>query len=177
MDDLGTELPQRTVMVRILVGAAVVLTVPTLRTAVTAAGLTGRDAVGAWAMSLVMLAVLVVLPLTLARSIRQRHTFVSDEAVTVITAGGRHRRAAFADLTAVRVRVSGQGGTFLQNEKVFLIGPGDTETSRVVLVSRMHVATVRPLLDRLATEVERRPVLLSGDLERDYFERALVTAP
>lgn len=173
MDDLGTELPRRTSMAWILAGAALVLAVPTVSTASLAREESGGTAFGAWAMTTVMALLLVAVPLLLARSILRRRTYVSDEAVTVTTGDGEvRRRVAFADVDEVRVRFSGQGGQALRNERVFLVGGPDGG----VLVSRAYVETVRPLLDRLATEVARRPELLTSDVERAYFEQARATS-
>ncbi|NYE36282.1 hypothetical protein F4692_001386 [Nocardioides cavernae] len=172
----GTELPQRHTLVYVLVAAAVVLAVPCARMAWRALGLSGGAAAGGWAMTVVMVGLLVVVPLLLARSIQTRHTYVSDEAVTVVRSGGVSQRIAFADLTEVRVRFSGRGGDALRNDQVFLLGPNSSGRAGVV-VSRFHVDTLQPLLQRLAAEVERRPGLLATDVERSYFQHALTTAP
>ena len=175
MDGLGTELPQRHTFVWFLLIAALVFAVPVVRTARAAMGESGGTAIGAWAMALVMALVLVVAPLLLVRSIVSRHTYVSDEAVSVVSGGEVRQQVAFDDLTAVKVRYSGQGGA-LRNEKVFLEGPLRTG-SGTVLVSRFYVDSLQPLLQRLAAEVAERPELLHGEVERDYFEHAVSTAP
>lgn len=64
----------------------------------------------------------------------------------------------------------------LRNEKVFLTGPLRTG-SGTVLVSRFYVDSLQPLLQRLEAEVAERPELLQGEVEREYFEQALTTAP
>lgn len=175
MDGLGTELPQRHTFVWILLVAALVFAVPVVRTARAAMGETGGTAIGAWAMAAVMALVLVVVPLLLVRSILSRHTFVSDDSVSVVSGEEVRQQIAFDDLTAVKVRYSGQGGA-LRNEKVFLEGPLQ-EGSGTVLVSRLYVDSLQPLLQRLAAEVAERPELLQGEVEREYFEHALTTAP
>jgi hypothetical protein len=175
MDGLGTELPQRYTFVWFLLIAALVFGVAVVRTAVKAMGETGGTAIGAWAMAAVMALVLVVVPLLLVRSIVSRHTYVSDEAVSVVTGDDLRQQVAFDDLTAVKVRYSGRGGA-LRNEKIFLEGPLRTG-SGTVLVSRFYVDSLQPLLQRLAAEVAERPELLQGEVERDYFEHALSTAP
>lgn len=128
------------------------------------------------AMAAVMALVLVVVPLLLVRGILTRHTYVSDEAVSVVTGSELRQQIAFDDLTEIRVRYSGQGGRTLRNEKVFLSGPLRTG-SGTVLVSRFCVDSLQPLLQRLAAEVAERPELLQGEVEREYVERALTTAP
>lgn len=175
MDGLGTELPQRHTFVWVLLVAAAVFAVPVVRTAVKALGESGGTAVGAWAMTAVMALVLVVVPLLLVRSILVRHTYVSDEAVSVVTGDTLRQQVAFDDLTEIRVRYSGRGGA-LRNEKVFLSGSLRTGQGQV-LVSRFYVDSLQPLLQRLAAEVAERPELLQGEVERDYFEHALTTAP
>ena len=175
MDGLGTELPQRHTFVWVLLVAALVFAVPVVRTAVKAMGESGGTAAGGWAMAAVMALVLVVVPLLLVRSIVSRHTYVSDEAVSVVSGGEVRQQIAFDDLTEVRVRYSGRGGV-LRNEKVFLSGPLRTG-SGTVLVSRFYVDSLQPLLQRLAAEVAERPALLKGDVEQEYFEHALTTAP
>ncbi|MBD3947324.1 hypothetical protein [Nocardioides ganghwensis] len=176
MDGLGTELPQRTTIMWILLAAAVVFLVPTARTARRALGESGGTAAGLWAMSAVMVVLLVVVPLRVARSIQQRHTYLSDDAVTVVS-GDDRRTLAFADLEEVKVRYSTRGGSVFRNEKVFLVGRSDRGERTVITVSRYYVETMQPLLRRLAVEVDQRPGLLDGDLERDYFDHALRSAP
>lgn len=176
MDGLGTELPQRHTFVWFLLIAALVFAVPVVRTARKALGESGGTAIGAWAMAAVMALVLVVVPLLLVRGILARHTYVSDEAVSVVTGGEVRQQIAFDDLTEIRVRYSGRGGTTLRNEKVFLSGPLRTGRG-TVLVSRFYVDTLQPLLRRLEAEIAERPELLKGEVERDYFDHALSTAP
>lgn len=176
MDGLGTELPQRTTMMWILVGAAVIFLVPCVRTARRALGESGGTAAGFWAMTAVMLLLLVVVPLTIARSVHQRHTYVSDEAVTIVKGDEVSQQIAFDDLTEVKVRFSGRGGETFRNEKIFLAGPLRTGRGNV-LVSRFYVDSLRPLLERLAVEVEQRPELLTSDAERGFFEHAMTTSP
>lgn len=176
MDGLGTELPQRHTFVWFLLIAAVVFAVPVVRTVRSATGESGGTAVGAWAMSAVMALVLVVVPLLLVRSILTRHTYVSDETVSVVKGGELRQQVAFDDLTEIKVRYSGRGGSTFRNEKVFLSGPLRTGSGSV-LVSRFYVDSLQPLLQRLAAEVAERPDLLQGEVERDYFDYALTTAP
>ncbi len=176
VDGLGTELPQRHTVVWFLLIAALVFAVPVLRTGRSAMGESGGPAIGGWAMAAVMALVLVVVPLLLVRSILARHTYVSDEAVSVVTGGDVRQQIAFDDLAEVKVRFSGRGGSTLRNEKVFLSGSLRTG-SGTVLVSRFHVDSLQPLLQRLEAEVAERPELLKGEVERDVFERALATAP
>ena len=176
MDGLGTELPQRRTFVWILVVAAALLAVPVVRTARAAAGESGAAAIGAWSMAGVMALVLVVVPLLLARSIRGRHTYVSEDAVSVVSGGEVRQQVAFADLMEVRVRSTGRGGRFLPGENVFL--DGDLTVGRgKILVSRLYVESLQPLLQRLAVEVAARPELLRGEPERGRFEHALTHAP
>lgn len=176
MDGLGTELPQRHTFVWFLLIAALVFAVPVVRTARTALGESGGTALGAWAMAAVMALVLVVVPLLLVRSILTRHTYVSDEAVSVVSGGEVRQQVAFADLTEVKVRYTGEGGKVMPSERILL--SGDLTTGRgTILVSRFYVDSLQPLLQRLAAEVAERPDLLKGDLERSYFEQALATAP
>ena len=175
-EDLGTELPQRHTFVYFLVIAAAVLAVPVVQTARRSLAESGGTAIAAWAMTAVMLVLLVVVPLLLARSILVRHTFVSGDAVSIVASGEVRQQIAFDDMTEVRVRFSGRGGETVRNDKVFLLG--DLTTGRgTVLVSRFHVHTLQPLLRRLASEVAERPELLTSDAERDFFEHALSTAP
>jgi hypothetical protein len=176
MDGLGTELPQRHTFVYFLVIAAVVLAVPVVRTARRAAGEVGGTAIGLWATTVVMLLIFIVVPLLLARGIVVRHTYVSEDAVSIVRAGEVRQQIAFDDLTEVKVRFSGRGGETFRNDKVFLIGTPSTGRGNV-LVSRFYVDSLQPLLRRLAAEVEERPELLTSDTERDYFEYALSTAP
>lgn len=176
MDGLGTELPQRSTIMWVLLAAAVVFLVPCVRTVRRAAGESGGTAAGLWAMAAVMALLLVLVPLLVARSIHQRHTYLSDHGVTVVS-GGERRSVAFADLDEIKVRYSTRGGTALRNEKVFLVGRRPDGERTVIVVSRYYVETLQPLLRRLHEEVERRPELLDGDLERTYFDYALSTAP
>lgn len=176
MDGLGTELPQRHTFVWFLLIAAVVFAVPVVRTARSTAGESGGPAVGGWAMAAVMALVLVVVPLLLVRGILTRHTYVSDETVSVVTGGELRQQVAFDDLTEIKIRYSGRGGSTFRNEKVFLSGPLRTGYGSV-LVSRFYVDSLQPLLQPLAAEVAERPDLLQGEVERDYFDYALTTAP
>ena len=176
MDGLGTELPQRHTFVWFLLIAALVFAVPVVRTAQRALGESGGTAIGAWAMAAVMALVLVVVPLLLVRSIVSRHTYVSEEAVSVVTGGEVRQQIAFDDLTEVKVRFTGRGGETFRNEKIFLAGPLRTGRGNV-LVSRFYVDSLRPLLERLAVEVEQRPELLTSDAERGFFEHAMTTSP
>jgi hypothetical protein len=176
MDGLGTELPQRHTFVWVLLIAAAVFAVPVVRTVVKAMGESGGTAIGAWAMAAVMALVLVVVPLLLVRSILSRHTYVSEDAVSVVTGGELRQQIAFDDLTEVKVRFTGDGGKFMPNEKIFLAGQPQTGRG-TILVSRFYVDSLQPLLRRLEAEVANRPELLQGDLERDYFEHAVKTAP
>lgn len=176
MDGLGTELPQRHTFVWFLVIAAAVFAVPVVRTAVKAMGESGGTAIGAWAMAAVMALVLVVVPLLLVRSILTRHTYVSDEAVSVVTGGELSQQIAFDDLTEVKVRYTGDGGSFMPREKIFVSGTPRAGRG-TILVSRFYVDSLQPLLRRLEVEVAERPELLRGDLERDNFEQAVKTAP
>lgn len=176
MDGLGTELPQRSTIMWILLAAAVVFLVPCVQTARRASGEAGGTAAGLWAMTAVMALLLVVVPLLVARSIHQRHTYLSDDGVTVVS-GGERRSVAFSDLDEIKVRYSTRGGAVFSNEKVFLVGRRPDGERTVIVVSRYYVETLQPLLRRLREEVERRPELLDGDLERTYFDYALTTAP
>ena len=175
MDGLGTELPQRHTFVWVLVVAAVVFAVPVVRMVRAATGESGGTAIGAWAMAAVMALVLVVAPLLLVRSILTRHTYVSDEAVSVVTGGEVRQQIAFDDLAEIKVRYTGEGGKVMPSERIFL--SGEPRVGRgTILVSRFHVESLQPLLRRLEAEVAERPELLHGDLERDYFEHAVKTA-
>lgn len=176
MDGLGTELPQRHTNALFLLIAALVFAVPCVRMVRSSWGESGGTAVGAWAMTAVMVLLLVVIPLLLVRGILTRHTYVSDETVSVVKGGEVSQQIAFDDLTEIKVRFSGRGGDTFRNEKVFLTGPLRTGRGNV-LVSRFYVDSLQPLLERLAAEVAERPELLSSDVERDYFEHALTTAP
>ena len=155
--------------------AALVFAVPVVRTAQRALGESGGTAIGAWAMAAVMALVLVVVPLLLVRSIVSRHTYVSEEAVSVVTGGEVRQQIAFDDLTEVKVRYTGDGGKVMPNQKIFLSGPHRTGRGSV-LVSRFYVDSLQPLLQRLEVEVAQRPELLQGELERDYFEYAVSNA-
>jgi hypothetical protein len=176
VDDPRTELPQRRTVAHVLMAAAAVMAVPTVATAFAAGTAEASTAPGGWAMAVVMALVLVVVPLLLVRSILSRHTYVSEDAVTVVVGERVRQQIAFDDITAVKVRYSGRGGETFRNDKVFLTG-GLREGRGAVLVSRFHVDTLQPLLTRLAAEVEQRPELLDGEVERDYFEHALRTTP
>lgn len=176
MDGLGTELPQRNTFVWLLLVAALVFAVPCVRMARSAVGESGGAAIGAWAFTAVMALVLVVVPLLLVRSILVRHTYVSDETVSVLAGDTLRQQIAFDDLTEVRVRYSGRGGSTFRNEKVFLLGTLRTGQGQV-LVSRFYVDSLQPLLQRLSAEVAERPELLKSEVERGYFEHALTTAP
>lgn len=177
MDGLGTELPQRTTIMWILLAAAVVFLVPTVRTVRRALAESGGTAAGFWGMAAVMLLLLVVVPAWIAWSIHQRHTYVSAEGVTVTSGGDVRQQIAFADLEEVKVRYSGRGGETFRNEKVFLVGRVAGGERGAVVVSRVYVETLQPLLDRLAAEVDQRPELLTSDAERGFFEHAVKTSP
>lgn len=177
MDGLGTELPQRTSFVWVLALTALVLAIPCLRIARRASGESGVEALGAWAMTAVMILLLVVAPAAIAWSIHRRHTYVSDTAVSVSIGTEVRQQIDFVDLEELRVRVSGTGGDFLRNERIFLIGTLSSGKRGRVVVSRMYVDSLRPLLERLSEELATRPELLSSDLERGYFDRALAVAP
>ena len=177
MDGLGTELPQRTTIMWVLVAFAVVFVIPCVRTVRRAAGESGGTAAGWWAMSAAMVVVLVVVPLLVARGIHQRHTYVSDEGVTTTSGDEVRKQIAFADLEEVKVRFSNRGGQALRNETVFLVGRLSSDERGSLTVSRMYVDTLRPLLTRLQAEVAARPELLTSDVERGFFEHALATSP
>ena len=176
MDGLGTELPPRHTFAWFLLIAAVVLAIPVVRTIRSAVGESGGAAIGAWAMVAVMALVLVVVPLLLVRSILTRHTYVSDETVSVAKGGEVSQQIAFDDITEIKVRYSGRGGSTFRNEKVFQSGPLRTGSGSV-LVSRFYVDSLQPLIQRLAAEVAERPDLLQGEVERDYFDHARSTTP
>ena len=111
----------------------------------------------------------------LAREVLVRRTYFSDDTVSIVRGGRLHQQVAYADLTEVRVRVSGQGGGRFRNERVILVGPLRAGRG-ALLVSRLYVESVRPLLERLAAEVGQRPGLFTSEVERDWFERVLATA-
>ncbi|MDR7252983.1 hypothetical protein J2X46_001968 [Nocardioides sp. BE266] len=177
MDGLGTELPQRTTIMWILLAAAVVFLVPTVRTVRRATGESGGTAAGFWGMAVVMLLVLVLLPAWIARSMHERHTYLSDEGVTVTSGDDVRQQIAFADLEEVKVRFGPRGGETFRNEQVFLVGRLASGDRGSVVVSRASVETLQPLLERLSAEVERRPELLTSDVERGFFEHAVKTSP
>jgi hypothetical protein len=105
------------------------------------------------------------------------HVLMAAAAVMAVPTVATAFAAGTAEAsTAVKVRYSGRGGDTFRYEKVFLTG-GLRDGRGAVLVSRFHVDTLQPLLARLAVEVEQRPELLSGDVERAYFEHALRTTP
>ncbi|WP_426243239.1 hypothetical protein [Nocardioides sp. LHG3406-4] len=173
---LGVELPQRTPFVWALVAMAALFAVPCVRMVAAAAGEHGSAALGGWAMAVVMTLVVVVLPLFLARHIQQRHTYVSEEAVTWVQGDEVRRRMRFADVEEVRVRFGGPGGFDWLNEKVYLIGTLGDGSRGHVIVNRVFNTTIQPVLQRLAVEVERRPALLADDTERAFFADALTQA-
>ena len=175
MDGLGTELPQRHTYVWVLHLAALFFAVPIVRTVVKAMGESGSAAVGAWAMAAVMVLLFVVVPLLMARSITSRHTYVSEEAVSIVTGGELRQQLAFEDMTEVKVRFTGNSGNLMPREKIFLSGPMRTGRG-TILVSRLYVESLQPLLRRLQAEVAARPELLQGELERDYFQQAVRSA-
>ena len=123
-------------------------------------------------MTALMALLLVVTPLLIARSISSRHTYVSAEAVSVVSGGELRQQLAFADLTAITVRFTGNSGNLMPREKIFLDGPMRTGRG-TILVSRLYVDSLQPLLRRLEAEVAARPELLDGELERDYFRQAV----
>ena len=172
MDGLGTELTQRRTYVRVLQLAALFFAVPVVRTALTARSESGSAALGAWATTAAMALLLVVAPLLIARSISSRHTYVSAEAVSVVSGGELRQQLAFADLTAITVRFTGNSGNLMPREKIFLDGPMRTGRG-TILVSRLYVDSLQPLLRRLEAEVAVRPGLLDGEVERDYFRQAV----
>jgi hypothetical protein len=173
--DLGTELPRRLGSAWIFLAMAAVLAVPCLGMAVESADVSGPSAAAAWAGTVAMTLLLVGAPLGLAREVLVRRTFLSDETVSIVKGGRLHQQVAYADLTEVRVRVSGQGGGRFRNERVVLVGPLRAGRG-AVLVSRLYVESVRPLLDRLSVEVAQRPGLLTSEVERDWFDQVLATA-
>jgi hypothetical protein len=175
VDGLGTELPQRHTYVRVLLLMTLFFAVPVVSTAVEAMRESGWAAAGGWAMTVVMVLLLVVVPLLIARSITSRHTYVSDEAVSVVSGGELRQLLAFDDLTEVKVRYTGNGGNLMPKEKIFLSGPMRTGRGSI-LVSRLYVESLQPLLRRLEAEVADRPELLRSGLERDYFEQAVRSA-
>jgi len=175
MDGLGTELPQRPTYVWVLLLAALFVAVPVVRTAVKAMGESGSAALGAWAMAAVMALLFVVVPLLIARSIASRHTYVSEEAVSIVTGGELRQQLAFEDMTEVKVRFTGNSGNLMPREKIFLSGPLRAGRG-TILVSRLYVDSLQPLLRRLKAEVAERPELLQGELERDYFQQAVRSA-
>ena len=177
MNGLGSELPQRMTYVWILLAAALVFVVPCVRTARRAASESGSTAWGWWAMAAVMVLVLVVAPLMIARGIHNRHTYLTDETVTVTSGDEVRQRIDFADVEEVRVRYSGRGGDTFRNEKVFLVGRLGSGERGTVMVARMHVETLQPLLRRLAQEIEERPGLLASNVDREYFGYALANTP
>lgn len=163
MDDLGTELPQRRGVALALAAGGIVLAVPAVRTASAATGASGAAALGAWVMAVLVALLLVVVPLLLAGALLRRHTYVDDDAVTLVIGGTVRRRVAFSALREVRARLSGQA---LRLDHVVLVGG---QPSDQLLVSLVHVTTLRPLLDRLEREATERPGLLASDVERGYF--------
>lgn len=176
----GVELPQRTGVMWLLVAVAAVFLVPSVRMVRKALGETETSTqLLGWGMTTAVVLVMVVLPLLMARSMHQRHTFVSDDAVTTTKGDSVRQRIRFDDLEQVRVRYDGNmGGATLQwiNEAVVLVGADDRGRQRQVPVSRIFVTTLQPLLRRLEQEVARRPDLLADRHERQLFESALAQA-
>jgi len=175
MDGLGTEQPQRRTFVWVLLLATLFFAVPVVSTAVEAMNESGSAAAGAWTMAAFMALLLVVVPLLMARSIASRHTYVSEEAVSIVTGGELRQQLAFEDMTKVEVRFTGNSGNLMPREKIFLSGPLRTGRG-TILVSRLYVDSLQPLLRRLQAEVADRPELLQDDLERDYFQQAVRSA-
>ena len=164
--DLGTELPQRSTVMWILVGTAVVFLVPTWRTARASLAADGAQQLGGWAMTAVLALLLVVLPLWIARHMSQRHYHVSDDAVTWRQGDRVRAQVRFAELERVRMTHDGGLGAAtpeLLNDAVVLQSRDDTGRERRLRVSTVFVTTLEPLLEQVAREVARRPELMAAD--------------
>ena len=178
--DLGTELPQRSSLVWLLLGTAVLFAVPVARMVRRALRERGVPTVLlAWGTTAAVLATVVVAPVAMAVHLHRRHTWVGEEAVTRTRGDVVVERLRLADLDEVRVRHDGGLGAATPeelNDVVELVGTDDTGRLRTMRVSRVWVTTLEPLLHRLAEEVERRPDLLRDEEERRLFDGALAEA-
>ncbi len=177
---LGTELPQRTSVVWLLLACGLVLVIPTLRMVGKALA---EDAMPAllvgWGMTLVVFLLFVVLPLYCAWNLHQRHYVVSDTTVTRLKGDTPTQTMAFADVEEVRARFEGGLGAATPewfNQAVVMIGTDKSGERRQLRVSKVFVESLHPLLERLAEEVDRRPQLLTSDAERELFTSALSDA-
>lgn len=173
--DLGVELPQRTTVVWLLIGVAVLFVVPTWRTVGTAldAGDTATK-VGGLAMAAGLALLMVVMPLLFARHMIRRHTFVSDAAVTWVQGERVVQQTRFDDIERIHATWdAGLGATRpnLLRDVVELTSTVEGRT-QVQRISAFFVTDMRPLMTRLITVVEERPEVLPAD-ERDQFERAV----
>lgn len=177
---LGTELGQRTSVVWLLLVTAAVFTVPGVR--MVRRALRERElptVLVAWAVTGAVVVAVVVTPLVVAHQLHQRHTWVSDEAVTQTRGDDVVARLRFADVEEVRIRYDGGLGAATPewvNEAVVMVGTDASGERHQVRVSGLMVTSVQPLLRRLAEEVRRRPGLLRTDAERRLFETALAEA-
>lgn len=170
--ELGTELPRRGLLVWGCVAGAVFFAWPTLLALRAATSVEGAGpAAGAWALALGMLLLVVVLPLLAARFLSRLRVVVSEDAVSALLGDRVRTRLRFADVTSVSVGQSGGLGLG-SNTSLTLTGTDPQGAPATVVASRALVTSLRPLLERTAREVGRRPGILAADQRAD-FERAL----
>lgn len=164
--DLGAELPQRSTVMWILVGTAVIFLVPTWRMVRSSVDQSGSQQLGWWAMTAAIALLLVVLPLWIARTMSQRHYYVSPDRVTWLQGERIRMQMRFEDVDRVLMRYDGGLGASTPewfNDAVVLVGRDQDGRERHLRVSRVFVTTLHPLLERVAEDVARRPALMEAD--------------
>ena len=171
--ELGTELPPRGLFVSAGVLVAVGFAWPAFAAVRrTASVREPGEAIGAWALALAVVVLVVVVPLGAAWFFSRLHVFVSHDAVTG-TFGDRVRtQLRFEDVSSVRIGTSGGVGVST-NTAVDVSGHDPSGKPVTVHVSRAFVTTLEPLLERLAQEARLRPTILGEADDRRAFERAL----
>lgn len=172
---LGNTLPQRTTVMWMLVATSVFFAIPVLRMARRALAESGGTAVGGWAMTATILALLVLLPLGIARHMHQRTYVVTDETITWLQGDRARVEMQFADLKSVHMRYDGGLGAATPewfNDAIVLVGPDSHGQPRVLRVSRVFVTTLHPLLLQIAEELRARPGLMDAG-DREVFDDRL----
>lgn len=110
----------------------------------------------------------VLAPLVVIGFIFRRRTWSDDVAVTWTNAGRVERRVTFADLDQVLAQPGGSG--LMRPRSLTLVGTDATGADQVVHVSRALVASMQPLVSRVAEEVSRRPHLVDPAMRSAFDE-------
>lgn len=170
-DHLGPALLNRTTTVWISFGLAFICAVP-LTVEVVAAATRPDDTGLGLGVAVALWAGLVALPWWLGWVTWAQRVHVNDEAVTTVGVRGRVRRMRWDELTEVVVGPEIIRTRFAKthHDVVRLVAVDERGRRRGMRISGTFVKDLRPLVARLAAEVERRPELVAAARRADYVD-------